>query len=71
MVDWGKRKDGQAYIKQLKERGQLTAYDVKEGKKVEIPNPHLVEDDGRWRVEGEYKGHMVSRFVNPPPMTTC
>ena len=71
MVDWGKRKDGQAYIKQLKERGQLTAYDVKEGKKVEIPNPHLVEDDGRWRVEGEYKGHMVSRFVKPPPMTTC
>jgi hypothetical protein len=57
----------QAYLHQLRKSGQLTAYDVKERDVVPISNPHLIEDDGRWRVEGEYRGHMVSRFVKPPP----
>lgn len=58
----------EAYLHQLRKSNQLHAYDVREGKKVPIHNPHLIEDDdGHFRVQGEYKGHMVSRFVKPPP----
>lgn len=56
-----------AYLASLREKGQMKAYDVREKEMVPIHNPHLVEDDGRFRIEGEYKGHMVSRFVKPPP----
>lgn len=58
-----------AYLASLRDKGQLKAYDVNPDVRSVVPihNPHLVEDDGRWRVEGEYRGHMVSRFVKPPP----
>lgn len=29
-------------------------------------NPHLIEDEDQTRVEGEYKGRLVSRYVKPP-----
>lgn len=57
----------EAYLHSLKQKGQLKAYDVREKEMVPIHNPHLVEDDGRFRVEGYNNGHMVSRFVAPPP----
>lgn len=63
--DAEKRK--QAYLHQLRQSNQLTAYDFSEKKMVPIHNPHLVEDDGHFSVIGEYKGHHISKFVKPPP----
>ena len=58
----------EAYLHQLKKSGQLVGHVFEDGhvKKVPMQNPHLVEDDGTFRVEGEYQGHMLSRFVKPP-----
>ena len=62
-------KKKQAYLHQLKNTHQLSGYVIKSGKpeKVQINNPHLVEKDGKFMVQGDYQGHMVSRFVRPPP----
>ena len=58
----------QAYLHQLKNSGQLVGHVFENGevKKVTMQNPHLIEDDGNFRVEREYQGHMLSRFVKPP-----
>lgn len=62
-------KKKQAWLHQLKSTHQDTAHVIENGevKKVRIENPHLVEDDGRWSIQGYSGGHMVSRFVKPPP----
>ena len=62
-------KKKQAWLHQLRNTGQDKAFVIEDGevKKVTMHNPHLVEDEGRWSLTDNYNGHMVSRFVKPPP----
>lgn len=70
MVQTVAERKKQAYLHQLRQKNQLHAAVIENGepRMVPIENPHLVEgNNGHWRVEGEFKGHMLSRFVKPPP----
>ena len=61
-------KKKQAWLHQLKKRGEDSAFVIEVGEmhKVKMHNPHLGEDEGRWILQDSYNGHMVSRFVKPP-----